>query len=71
MILWTPMPLELVVEGLEEMCPAEHSQVTYHGVPMLVERTKSGKGKIVQLLSTNPEDYLNADYNPGNFVDIC
>lgn len=71
MILWTPMQLELVFEGLEEMRPPEHSQITYQGVPMMVERTTSGKAKIIRLLSTNPQDYLNVSYAPGNFVDIC
>lgn len=71
MILWTPMQLELVFEGLEEMCPPEYSQISYQGVPMLVERTPSGKAKIVRLLSTNPQDYLNASYVPGNIVDFC
>lgn len=71
MILWTPMQLELVLEGLEEMCPPRYSQVTRRGVPMLVERTADGQQRIARLLSTNPADYLNLEYTPGNFVEKC
>lgn len=69
MILWTPMQLELVLEGLEDMCPPRRSLVSYRGVPMLVERAADGRSKIAQLLSTDPADYLNAEYTPGNYLD--
>ncbi|MCL6612397.1 MAG: YlzJ-like family protein [Peptococcaceae bacterium] len=71
MILWTPMQLELVLEGIEDMCPPQHSTVSYRGVPMVVEKTASGQGKIIRLLSTDPADYLKAEHTPGSFVTIC
>ncbi len=71
MILWTPMQLELVVEGLEEMCPPNYSRVVYRGVPMLVERMADGRSRIARLLSTDPADYLKAEYTPGSFLEIC
>jgi len=68
MILWTPMPLELVLEGLEDMRPGECSQISHGGVSMLVEKTGDGRNKIVRLLSTDPADYLNQDYCPGRIL---
>ncbi|MCL6477010.1 MAG: YlzJ-like family protein [Peptococcaceae bacterium] len=70
MILWTPMQLELVLEGLEDMCPPEYSHVSHRGVPMLVERTRSGGYKIARLLSTDPADYLKLEYTPGNCLEV-
>ncbi|MFZ5633915.1 MAG: YlzJ-like family protein [Bacillota bacterium] len=69
MILWTPMQLELVLEGLEDMCPPEYGQVYHRGVPVLVERTRDGRHKIARLLSTDPADYLKPEYTPGNFLE--
>lgn len=70
MILWTPMQLELVFEGLEDMCPPQYDQVYHRGVPLLVERTKNGRGRVARLLSTDPRDYLNLEYTPGSLIDI-
>lgn len=70
MILWTPMQLELVFEGLEDMGAPEYGQVCHRGVPVLVERTKGGRGRVARLLSTDPRDYLNVEYTPGNLIDI-
>lgn len=68
MILWTPMQLELVLEGLEDMCHPSYSQVSHQGVPMLVEKTPDGRSRIARLLSTNPSDYLNTEFTPGSFI---
>lgn len=69
MILWTPMQLELVLEGLEDMRHPRYSEISYQGVPMLVEKTQDGRSRVARLLSTNPSDYLNVQYTPGTFVD--
>lgn len=65
MILYTPMPLELVTEGLEKMKQPAVRAVIYAGVPLLLEDAGAGTGKVVRLLSTEPQDYLRADLFPG------
>ncbi|MGQ9825613.1 MAG: YlzJ-like family protein [Desulfotomaculales bacterium] len=65
MILYTPLPLELVTEGLEKMKQPAVRTVVYAGVPLLLEETGTGTGKVVKLLSTEPQDYLRADLFPG------
>lgn len=69
MILWTPMQLELVLEGLEKMSFSDCKKVSYQGVPMLVERTADGGTRIVRLLSTDPVDYLDFAHSPGRHID--
>ncbi len=70
MILWTPMQLELVFDGLEGMNAPKYEHLIIQGVPMLVERTADGRKKIVKLLSTDPNHYLKENYFPGNYVKI-
>ena len=68
MILYTPMQLELVVEGLEEMKEPAARLVEIGGVPLIIEDTGSGEGKVVRLLSTDPQDYLRTDLYPGTVI---
>lgn len=65
MILYTPMQLELVLAGLEQMDHSSDRKVTINGVPAIVRKNSSGKEEIVQLLSTNPHDYLRQELSPG------
>ena len=69
MILWTPMQLELVFEGLEKMSDPGYRHVCHRGVPMLVEKNGEGGVRVARLLSTDPRDYLKAEYVPGNMLE--
>jgi hypothetical protein len=70
MILYTPMQLELVLEGMEEMKKPEVREVDVNGVPALVQDEGLGKGKVVKLLSTDPKDYMNPNLIPGASVSF-
>lgn len=69
MILYTPMQLELVLEGLEQIEYPKYQEIEYQGVKMLVEGTGSGKRRIVKLLSTNSFDYLKPGLMPGSYIE--
>ncbi|NLJ75702.1 MAG: hypothetical protein GX325_00360 [Peptococcaceae bacterium] len=69
MILYTPMQLELVLEGFDKTKYPEYKEIKYKGVPVLVEKTDSGEQKIVKLLSTDPADYLKQEMLPGNLIE--
>jgi len=68
-ILYTPMQLELVLEGFDKTKYPEYKEIKYKGVPVLVEKTDSGEQKIVKLLSTDPADYLKQEMLPGNLIE--
>jgi len=68
MILYTPMQLELVLEGLEEMKEPATRVVDIGGVSMILEDTGPAEGKVARLLSTNPRDYLRRDLYPGTVI---
>lgn len=70
MILYTPMQLELVLEGLEEMAVQNLRSVKVNGVPALVQDEGTGRGKIIKLLSTDPSHYLNLDLAPGVIINL-
>lgn len=69
MILYTPMQLELVLEGFDQTKYPDFQEVNYHGVPLLVEDNGHGRKKIVKLLSTKPADYLKPELSPGNLIE--
>ena len=69
MILYTPMQLELVLEGFDTTEYPVQQEALYGGVPVLLEYTAGGKKKIAKLLSTNPYDYLRPDLYPGKIIE--
>lgn len=69
MILYTPVQLELVLEGFDKTKYPEYREVKYKGVPVLVEEAGFGRKRIVKLLSTDPFDYLKPEMAPGSIID--
>lgn len=68
MILYTPMQLELVFEGLENMQAPKTKLVNIGGTQVLVEETNPGEGKVNRVLSTDPSVYLKQEMSPGSVV---
>lgn len=71
MILWTPQPLELVFENNqnEVITGVSPLEIDYKGRKVLVEAVDVNKQKIVQLISTDPQDYLLEDFQPGTIIN--
>lgn len=66
MIIYSVIPQEL-------MFPPEYdfsaqSVVEIDGIPMLVEQVSGAQCKVIRLLSSDPNDYLNAAYSPGQLL---
>lgn len=69
MIIYTPMPLELVFEGMDQpSIPLQ--ELDYGDTKLLVEPVGLNQGKVVRLISTQPMDYLNPQYQPGTIVNL-
>ena len=62
MILYTTMPQEIVFAGQAEQTNLR--QIDVNGVPVLVEMNGE-EAKVVQVLSTNPIDFLKQETAPG------
>jgi hypothetical protein len=67
MTIYTIMPLEAVLDGLNTEPEASH-EVWVNGVYMQVQPIAPGMGKIVRLLQCSLEDYLRPELTPGNVV---
>jgi len=60
------MPLEMVLEGMDKKY--EFKEIEIDGVKLVIEPISINQGKIVQLLSSNPQDFLNPNFSPGKIV---
>ena len=66
MILWTVMPLDLVL--LTEEHKPTYEEITYDDINLQVERTAEHEYRIVRLISTEPSHYLRQDLQPGSLL---
>ena len=67
MILYTPMPYEAIYA--EEQGERKLQQVNIQGVPVMVEM-KEDEAEIVQVMSTNPMDFLNQELAQGKRLKL-
>ncbi len=65
MLLWTPLPIESVMEGYGESKPALSQVELPDGGGLLLIDSSSGRDRIWRVLSTNPFDYLRPELAPG------
>jgi L-rhamnose mutarotase len=64
MILHTIVPESLIFQSSDEEYKKQHV-VQYNGVSLLVQKTETHEYEIVRLLSSNPQHFLQAQYEPG------
>ncbi|TFE24372.1 YlzJ-like family protein [Cohnella luojiensis] len=68
MTIYTPMPMELVLDGWRNE-PGPFVEVTINGVFMQLSPTDApGIGRIVRLLSAPLDYYLLSEYAPGQLI---
>lgn len=64
MLLWTIMPEETVLDGYDR--PRHYREIVSGGRKLIVERGEDGTTNVVQLLSSNPQDFLMPEFFPGS-----
>lgn len=67
-MLYTIMPPEEI--WAEEQEDVELKDVDFQGCMMQIEPVDTATGKVVRILSTDPQDYLNPAFQPGSIVAI-
>jgi hypothetical protein len=65
--LYTAMPLELVLDGIQNE-PGPFVEVTIRGVTVQLAPLAPGIGRIVRLLSAPLDYYLRTEYAPGQTI---
>ncbi|HHX22837.1 MAG: YlzJ-like family protein [Tepidanaerobacteraceae bacterium] len=66
MLLYTSMPLEIVLEGIDEEHDFQEIDIT--GIKLVVEPMGINKAKIVRVISSDPQIFLNKKYSPGQVI---
>ncbi|WP_163971275.1 YlzJ-like family protein [Oceanobacillus halotolerans] len=66
MILYTPLTQEEVFPNDQESTNRHH--ITFQGRECYVEETKDGTYQLIQLLSTDPQDFLDENFAPGTVI---
>ncbi|HEX6593954.1 MAG TPA: YlzJ-like family protein [Bacillota bacterium] len=67
MILYTPLSETDIFPTSSEIYSNRHC-VTYDGKSCFVEKQADGTYQLLQLLSTDPNDFLNENYTPGTIL---
>lgn len=65
MILYTPLSQADIFPNNDEDHPKRQC-VSYQGRMLYVEEGDDGSYELLQLLSTDPQDFLSAEFSPGN-----
>ncbi|HEY8391949.1 MAG TPA: YlzJ-like family protein [Capillibacterium sp.] len=69
MLFYSIYPLEVVLAaGEEEQPAASWREVEVEGRKVLVTVNQRGEQVITRLLSTDPEDFLDPRWTPGNVI---
>jgi hypothetical protein len=67
MILYTSMPTEQIFPVSQDAYE-QQSVISYKGADVIVEKVTDGEFRIVRLLSTNPDHFLDQTYMPGQMI---
>ncbi|MBP1991276.1 YlzJ-like family protein [Paenibacillus eucommiae] len=68
MIYYSVIPSEVIFQGMEDFHP-HYEEIQLNGLTMQVEPIGSNQARIVRLISTNPQDYINPRYTPGTMIE--
>lgn len=68
MILYTPMSeAEIFPQSPDSF--GNRQFISYEGRSLFVEQTDDGSYQLLQLMSTDPQDFLDEKYTPGNILE--
>lgn len=66
-MLYTPLSEADIFPSSEKEFSNRHC-VSYQGKELYVEQTEDGSYQLLQLLSTDPQDFMNSNYIPGTIL---
>lgn len=64
-IIWTVLPAEQVLSGLDDNTYPDYEAGEVAGIPVLLEKTESGQKMVVRINSSDPSHYLHQEVYPG------
>lgn len=66
MILWSIIPPELILQDIDS--PPKFEEIQCNNIKMLVEKISPTQCKVSRLLTTDPQDYLDPQIQPGSIL---
>ncbi|MNI29311.1 hypothetical protein D3C73_831260 [compost metagenome] len=69
MTVYSVIPDDIVFAGIDDYSP-HYMDIEVGGCTMQIESISPTEAKVVRLLSTNPQDYLNPAYMPGTIISL-
>jgi ABC-type antimicrobial peptide transport system ATPase subunit len=63
MVIYTPLPLESVLEGIEDLSDVKFIEID--GKWLEYKEINDKKKELIRLISSDPNDYLNPVFTPG------
>ncbi|AIF51726.1 YlzJ-like family protein [Pelosinus sp. UFO1] len=66
MTLWSIIPEEIVLDNVST--PTVYEEIECNNMKMLVEKISPTQCKVSRLLTTNPQDYLRPEIQPGSIL---
>jgi precorrin-4 methylase len=70
MIIYSVMPMELVLEGMDQKEEIRYMDIMLNGIQMQVQPLNERQASIVRIISGDPQVYLNPDYYPGKLIEF-
>jgi hypothetical protein len=73
MVLYTIIPMEYIYgeeEDVQDNVRNQEIEIVKNGVTFLLEPMAGGRGKISRMISSNAQDYLNPDWQPGSVMAV-
>ncbi|MGF2615710.1 ribonuclease [Rossellomorea vietnamensis] len=68
MILYTTVPQEMIFPA-EESTYSQQMVIEWQGIPLLVEQSEQ-QYRVVRVMSSNPDHYLNDQICPGQYLQM-
>jgi hypothetical protein len=69
MILYTMMPYEQVFPPAEDSS-SQQIMINYNGIPVMAEWTENHEYRVVRVMSTDPNHYMNNSCMPGSIISV-
>ncbi|WP_079508487.1 YlzJ-like family protein [Mesobacillus jeotgali] len=69
MILYTMMPYEQVFPHSEEGAVSQ-VMISYNGIPIMAEWTENHEYRVVRVMSTDPNHYMEPSCLPGSTITL-
>lgn len=65
-MMHTVMPIEVIFPAQEQSISLK--EMPYNGVNLLVEQLPDGRKRIERIISSDPQDFLNPQMQPGTMI---